>query len=165
MLRRYCTRLYANRNVESPDGVFFRVLQMLCRATARGSTPPRCPRRLKLFARKPRANQFIVQILDRGCWVWRPASFNCNSPSSSDSHCPLPVFLYWACANRFVVAPVRFHPRPKRVCELCDFQEDERHPVVNAKITEAVKDGFNACVRSQRIRSRSRRQNTVERLT
>jgi hypothetical protein len=29
-----------------------------------------------------------------------------------------------------------------RFCECHDFQEDEGHPVVNAKIAEAVNDGF-----------------------
>jgi len=33
-----------------------------------------------------------------------------------------------------------------RFCECHDFQEDEGHPVVNAKIAEAVNDGLLMCV-------------------
>jgi hypothetical protein len=76
-------------------------------------------------------------------------------------------FSYIGCApTALSYAPVRFHPRPKRVYEFRDFQEDEGHPLVNAKMAEAVNDRLlMRCRRSQRIGSRMRRQNTVERLT
>jgi hypothetical protein len=59
MLRRYCTRLYANRNVESVKS-WWSFLQGIADAL-----PGNCQRiDAILLARKPRANQFIVQILD-----------------------------------------------------------------------------------------------------